>query len=527
MKKLLKKIIVRGFLLVALGLCALWSFLAFKAWRADPLELWHTYAPKEMSVSEMDGSDWKTYLRHEDRIFKDVLEQVSKRLPAKSKVPTNRFYEGSPVHPPRLAQDWNHSYEIFPEGEIKGAAVFLHGLTDSPYSLRHVAELYARRGFVAVGIRLPGHGTVPAGLTKTTWADWMAATRLAVREASRIAGPDKPVHIVGFSNGGALALKYAMDALEDTALRKADRLVMLSPMIAITRFARFAGITAVPAVLPAFTQAAWLNVIPEFNPFKYNSFPAKGARQSYKLCRVLQNQIVRLSTTEAFATLPPILTFQSVLDYTVSSPAILYHLYAYLPDNGSELVLYDINQGSLLGGIMRPGAALSLQRMTPRDPQRYTLSIVRNRAPGDQRTMLVTRKAGGMAESRKDLEFIYPKGVFSLSHGALPFPMDDALYGLTPSPENASLYGINLGNITVRGERGALLVPMETILRMSSNPFFPLLLSQVEKGIADPKPLVARPSRVPPPPPLPKEVKSEFKTFLSESDNEDSATPLF
>jgi alpha-beta hydrolase superfamily lysophospholipase len=43
--------------------------------------------------------------------------------------------------------------------------VLLHGLTDSPYSLRHIAKLYRERGFVAIGIRMPGHGTVPAGLT--------------------------------------------------------------------------------------------------------------------------------------------------------------------------------------------------------------------------------------------------------------------------------------------------------------------------------------------------------------------------
>ena len=51
-------------------------------------------------------------------------------------------------------------------------------------------------------------------------------------------------------------------------------------MIGITAFARFAGIAALPALLPAFAKAAWLGILPEFNPFKYNSFPVNGARQS-------------------------------------------------------------------------------------------------------------------------------------------------------------------------------------------------------------------------------------------------------
>lgn len=520
MKQLTKNILWRGFLTVVLALCVIWGVMAFRAWRAEPLQLWHTFVPREMSVTAIDAADWRTYTEHEERLFEDVRENVTLRLPEEARVLMNRFYEASLVYPPRLAHNWNRSYILLPEGEVKGSVVMLHGLTDTPYSLRHVARLYARKGFVALGIRLPGHGTVPAGLTDAAWPDWMAATRLAVREGVRIAGPGKPLHIVGFSNGGALAVKYAMDTLEDASLPRADRLVLLSPMIGITRFARLAGITAVPALLPAFANAAWLGVMPEFNPFKYNSFPVNGARQSYQLCRVLQNQIVRLSETEAFATLPPMLTFQSVLDYTVSAPAILYHLYAYLPENGSRLVLYDINQASLLGGMLRPGAVLSLQRMVPQSPQRYTLYIVRNRMPGDQRTKLTVRRAGGTEEFSTDLEFIYPKGVFSLSHGAVPFPMDDPLYGLMPSPEEATRYGVNLGNITIRGERGALLVPMEAMLRMSSNPFFPLLLDQVEEGIDDPRPPAAAPARVTPLFPYPADVQEMMDGFLHEPDNE-------
>ena len=76
-----------------------------------------------------------------------------------------------------------------PAGAPVGAVVLLHGLTDSPYSLRHIARRYRDDGYVAVAIRLPGHGTVPSGLTDVEWEQWIAATRLAVREARRRAGP--------------------------------------------------------------------------------------------------------------------------------------------------------------------------------------------------------------------------------------------------------------------------------------------------------------------------------------------------
>ena len=68
---------------------------------------------------------------------------------------------------------------------------------------------------MSVVIRLPAHGTVPGALTDVEWEDWQAATRLAVREAVRRSGPGKPLHVVGYSQGGALAVKYALDALDE------------------------------------------------------------------------------------------------------------------------------------------------------------------------------------------------------------------------------------------------------------------------------------------------------------------------
>ena len=97
-------------------------------------------------------------------------------------IATTRAARSIPATSP---QDWNRSYILEPDGPAVGAVVLLHGLTDSPYSLRHVARRYRDRGFVAVAIRMPGHGTVPAALTDVEWEDWDAATRLAVREARR------------------------------------------------------------------------------------------------------------------------------------------------------------------------------------------------------------------------------------------------------------------------------------------------------------------------------------------------------
>lgn len=449
------------------------------------LEPWHTYVPHELTVAQMDKTDWAGYLAAEDRLFKEVHDEVVQKLPPDEQVPSNRYFAGSIVYPPALTRDFNRSYEIVPPGTAKGAVVLLHGLTDSPYSLRHVARLYAEAGWAVVAIRIPGHGTVPAGLTEVEWEDWLAATRLAMREAHRL-GAGAPLHIVGFSNGGALALKYALDALDDPQLARPDRLVLISPMIGITAFARFAGIAGLPAFLPAFAKAAWLSILPEFNPFKYNSFPVNGARQSHRLTRALQDSIARQAGRGGLKELPPALTFQSALDFTVSTRAVVTAFYGLLPDNGSELVIFDLNRNTKLGPLLRGAtSAATLARDLPPAPRNFTSVIITNADPRSAEVVERVTPAGSTEATERPLNLFYPPDVFSLSHVALPFPESDGLYGANPDP--AENFGLQLGAMAVRGERGALIVSLDALTRMSSNPFFPYIAERVEGAIAQPR----------------------------------------
>lgn len=449
--------------------------------RGPPLERWHTYVPHELSVEELETADWKRYLAAEQRIFDALRIEVTQKLEPEDRVPFNRYFDGSPVYPPRLSTDWNRSYILEPDGPPVGAAVFLHGLTDSPYSLRHIARRYRDRGFVAVAIRMPAHGTVPAALSDVEWEVWSAATRLAVREARRRIAPGRPLHLVGYSNGGALALQYALDAIGDDRLMRPNRLVLISPMVGITEFARFAGIAGLPAVFPAFAKAAWLAILPEFNPFKYNSFPVNGAVQSYRLTQALQRQLARYGRDGLLSRLPPILTFQSVVDFTVSTPAIISALYAPMPANGSELVLFDVNRTVKFGPLLRTSADTALARILPAGPQRYRTTIVTNVSADSSDTIERTIEAGTETQVTRALGLPYPPGLFSLSHIALPFPMTDALYGLAPDP--AEDYGIRLGALAPRGERNVLIASLDALLRVTSNPFFDYMLARIDADI--------------------------------------------
>ncbi|WP_406600792.1 alpha/beta hydrolase [Microvirga rosea] len=468
--------VVAAGLLLAAGL----SFRAWDAFRAEPLEPWHTFVPRELSAEEIDQGTWSQYVETEDRIFTEVQQEVSQKLDDDERVPFNRYFVGSPVYPGHFTTNWNRSYVMEPRGPPVGAAVFLHGLTDSPYSLRHLANLYRDKGFVAVGIRMPGHGTVPAGLTKVEWQDWMAATRLAVREALRRSGGQR-LHIIGFSNGGALAVKYALDTLDNDHLARPERVILLSPMIGITQFARYAGIAGWPAYFPAFARAAWLDVLPEFNPFKYNSFPVNGARQSYLVTQALQGQIIRASERGTLGQLPPIHTFQSVVDFTVSTRAVITGLYARLPANGSELTLFDINRSAKLGPLVRQSADTMVERLLPNVPRSFRTTIITNANPSSLKAIERLTISGSTEETATELDLSFSPAAFSLSHVALPFPVTDPLYGSEPDPKEG--YGVNLGSLSPRGERGVLVVPLDAIVRISSNPFYPYVARRISESI--------------------------------------------
>ncbi|MGH6839636.1 MAG: alpha/beta hydrolase [Methylocella sp.] len=485
----------RTAVLLAVVIVTLFAGRVYYSQRGAALEPWHTFVPDELNAKAIDGASWSDYLKAEDKIFADVLHEVSQKLDADERIPVNRYFEGSPVNPESFSQDWNRSYLLEPDGPPAGAVVFLHGLTDSPYSLRHIARRYREHGYVSIAIRLPAHGTVPGALTDVEWQDWMAATRLAVREARRRIGPSLPLHMIGFSNGGALALKYALDALEDPKLARPDRLVLISPMIGITRFARFAGLAGLPAKLPAFAKAAWLSVMPEFNPFKYNSFPVNGARQSYLLTNALQQQITRLARERRLDRLAPILTFQSVIDFTVITRAIVTALYTQLPSNGSELVLFDLNRYAKFGQLLRTASDTALTRLLPAPPRLFRTAIIANANPDSSEVVEQLTEAGAVTEQSRALGLSFPPGVYSLSHVALPFPISDSLYGMQPDP--AENFGVNLGAVAPRGERGTLIVSLDALLRMSSNPFFPYMIARIEEGL--PASAVETPIRAPPP----------------------------
>lgn len=223
---------------------------------------------------------------------------------------------------------------------------------------------------------MQGHGTVPGGLVDVTWEDWMAAVRMGARHVRQNIGDGAPLVLVGYSNGGALVTKYALDVAEGQQLPAPSKLILLSPMIGVSSAAQLARAISRLGAIGPFEKARWIDIVPEYNPFKYNSFPANAGDQTARITVALKEQVARLDAAGALTRLPPILAFQSVIDATVSTPAVVVDLFDHLPASGHELVLFDINRSSGIEPFLRPGEVLP--RLLEGGPRRFTATLVTN-----------------------------------------------------------------------------------------------------------------------------------------------------
>ncbi len=107
--------------------------------------------------------------------------------------------------------------------------------------------------------------------------------------------------------------------------------------------------------------------------------------------------------------------------------------------------------------------------------------MITNASPDSDEVVERVTEAGSTTEQVRALGLRYPLGVYSLSHLALTFPVSDPLYGM--QPDDSEDFGVKLGTLAMRGERGMLIVSQDSLTRIASNPFFPYLLERVEEGI--------------------------------------------
>ncbi|HEX5364092.1 MAG TPA: alpha/beta fold hydrolase, partial [Gallionella sp.] len=176
----------------------------------------------------------------------------------------------------------NAPFELHPVGEpqsgkpYRRGVLLTHGLSDSPYFMRHLAAFFQRNGFRVMVPLLPGHGTQPGDLLDLHWQEWAKTVRYG---ADRLSAEVDELYLAGYSAGAALSL---LQSAQDERVRG---LFLFAPALQIDARARWANMHRLySGLLP---QAAWLSLMPDRDLYKYESFCKNAAAQMYALTQAL------------------------------------------------------------------------------------------------------------------------------------------------------------------------------------------------------------------------------------------------
>lgn len=486
-----KKSPVRRLVALVVGL-TIWSVVlavgvllvaeALRVRSMPALERWHEEAPpSEFAAADVRaGFTFADHLEREAAVFEEVRGFALDPERARTVSPIIRFVRGGKGDPATFEPDWNRTQILEPAGERLGGALLLHGLTDSPYSMRSTAEVLRDEGYLCLCLRFPGHGTVPAGILEANWQDWYEASKLAWRELETRAGKDGPLLLCGYSTGGAIAVLLAIEAIEQGA-RVPEAIILFSPAIGITPLAAASNVHRLYSWIPFYRKARWLSVQPEYDPFKYNSFPQHAGAQSWALTRELASALDRAAANGTLATLPPVLCFQSLVDSTIVARDLIARLFDRLAGDRHELVCFDVNRGHLLEGLLSASVP-DLSGLIADPSRRYRLTILTNANPGGRGIEERDHPPRSTEAVRRPLDAAWPSQVFSLAHVAIPFPPDDPIYGDGGSRDATPR--LKIGDLSMRGERGVLLVSADDLMRLRHNPFHALMMERLREWAA-------------------------------------------
>ncbi len=441
---------------------------------------WHTIRLEQEFTTKMlsETATFRDYLSLENRLFDELQEKIFRKKSSRQQYQLIRYDSGSLADPTAYASNWNRSFEL-KQDNPKAGVLLLHGLSDSPYSLRTLAETFHNQGYYVLGLRMPGHGTVPSGLVHTNWQDMAAAVKLAAVHLGKQIGQSPEFHIIGYSMGAAQAVNYSLDALQDTSLPRAKSLVLISPAIGVSSSAALAIWQSRLSAIPGLEKLAWNSIGPEYYPYKYTSFAVNAGDLMYRLTIAVGEKLNRLGEQNKLSAFPPTLSFLSAVDATVSVSAVVDSLLNKLRNNGNELVLFDLNRNNNVIPFLQQDPKAGLDKLMSTPDLNFRVSLLTNKSP-DGHKIHELNKERNNTRSTRNLDLSWPSHVYSLSHVALPFPESDSLYGSRPGNK----YGLHIGLMASRGERRIVSVPASDMLRLRYNPFYTYLEQRIVNSLS-------------------------------------------
>lgn len=159
--------------------------------------------------------------------------------------------------------------------------LLIHGLLESPYSMRYLAAHFRDQGFWVRTLLLPGHGTRSGDLLNVHYQAWLDAGLHALTDLQKHVDE---MFCLGHSTGANIALYHAQQGFPLAGLfLSAPALKILSPFAPLARCHK--------ALSWAIPRAAWFTVQPDQDYTKYESMALNAVQQVHELgLRVCQAQ---------------------------------------------------------------------------------------------------------------------------------------------------------------------------------------------------------------------------------------------
>lgn len=184
--------------------------------------------------------------------------------------------------------------------------LLVHGLGDSPYFFRDVANAVCSEGIHVRTILLPGHGSKPGDMLNVSYQQWQAETNHHIKLFSEEVDN---LYIGGFSTGANLTTIASFSMAEELDIKG---LMHFSPAFKsrffVSRLAPYIG-----SLFP------WPNVEEEDNPSRYNSTAMPGFAAYQESVNVLQDLFSQSEVAKRTLNLPVLMVVaekDSVVDTT-------------------------------------------------------------------------------------------------------------------------------------------------------------------------------------------------------------------
>ena len=159
----------------------------------------------------------------------------------------------------------------------RGIAILVHGLSDTAFAMKDIADVMAEACYKARIVLLPGHGTRPGDLLTIRRSDWSDTVNYVLEQA---AAEQDHIVAVGFSLGAVLTLDAAMQAGSPI-----DALIAISPAYYLSTYNLAKWTPWLHRLKP------WIDRGVADDAMRYEAMPTRGVVETVRAVQAMHKSI--------------------------------------------------------------------------------------------------------------------------------------------------------------------------------------------------------------------------------------------